>query len=584
VRAYVCAVAILAALSLAAVAVAPPERAEAHVVPVGLGVQVFVKVTPVKVFVEYNVGFSSNAGFDECLKMETSRDDVIQKEEIEAWLDRLKPRLLEGLSVSVDGKRLDLKLSERNVLGLFSGTDVKDPTRSFEFDTWWKFEADVDLGPGEHKVEVREDNFRNEICQTLLYLPKPGTDFRNYYFDPGKLRWFDVGAEWQFYGRQVALFFEFLPKTIADARAARDAPFSAGTGSEAARKYAEESKKAAKEGKTAEPESIGATPGDPSVLRRQELPGWEEEKEVGRLKEIIDDLKKGSLWTWVVGLTGALGLGMIHAMAPGHGKGMVAAYLLGTQGRIRDAVALGIIVTITHTGSIFVIAVGVFYLAERYLGMSKSTGQGLAAFWLEIGSGAIIAVVALVIFILRLQGKLLGHGHHHHFGHDHHHDHPHHHHDGAHHDHDHDHDDHHHHHHHHHHGHGHHHEPGPEHDHGHGHSPGSSPRGLLSIGIASGIAPCTAGLILILWCLANGLAWYGLIVLGAFSLGLGVVLVAIAVAFVTSKSLLKVDVSEKPWVRKLPLISPVILFFLGGWIVYDAIQKNPDVVRYLQGG
>src|SRR4030095_16967280 len=47
----------------------------------------------------------------------------------------------------------------------------------------------------------------------------------------------------------------------------------------------------------------------------------------------------------------ALIAGASHALAPGHGKSMVAAYLIGTQGRIRDAVVLGTVTTITHTGS-----------------------------------------------------------------------------------------------------------------------------------------------------------------------------------------------------------------------------------------
>ena len=40
-------------------------------------------------------------------------------------------------------------------------------------------------------------------------------------------------------------------------------------------------------------------------------------------------------------LLAAFGWGAVHALSPGHGKGMVAAYLVGTRGRARDAVALG---------------------------------------------------------------------------------------------------------------------------------------------------------------------------------------------------------------------------------------------------
>ena len=48
-------------------------------------------------------------------------------------------------------------------------------------------------------------------------------------------------------------------------------------------------------------------------------------------------------------LLAAFGWGAVHALSPGHGKAMVAAYLVGTRGKPRHAVALGAIVTVTHT-------------------------------------------------------------------------------------------------------------------------------------------------------------------------------------------------------------------------------------------
>ncbi len=62
----------------------------------------------------------------------------------------------------------------------------------------------------------------------------------------------------------------------------------------------------------------------------------------------------------LAGLGIAILLGALHALTPGHGKTLVAAYLIGRQGRPRDAVALGGILTVTHTGS--VIAVGLVLL------------------------------------------------------------------------------------------------------------------------------------------------------------------------------------------------------------------------------
>ena len=56
-------------------------------------------------------------------------------------------------------------------------------------------------------------------------------------------------------------------------------------------------------------------------------------------------------------LVAAFGWGAVHALSPGHGKAMVAAYLVGTRGRPRHAVALGGIVTVTHTAGVFALGV-----------------------------------------------------------------------------------------------------------------------------------------------------------------------------------------------------------------------------------
>ncbi len=58
-------------------------------------------------------------------------------------------------------------------------------------------------------------------------------------------------------------------------------------------------------------------------------------------------------------------LGALHALSPGHGKTIVAAYLVGSQGKLYHAVALGAIVTLTHTGSVFVLGI-IALTASRY--------------------------------------------------------------------------------------------------------------------------------------------------------------------------------------------------------------------------
>lgn len=49
-------------------------------------------------------------------------------------------------------------------------------------------------------------------------------------------------------------------------------------------------------------------------------------------------------------------LGGFHALAPGHGKTVMAAYLVGSEGTRRQALLLGLTVAVTHTGGVFALA------------------------------------------------------------------------------------------------------------------------------------------------------------------------------------------------------------------------------------
>jgi ABC-type nickel/cobalt efflux system permease component RcnA len=51
----------------------------------------------------------------------------------------------------------------------------------------------------------------------------------------------------------------------------------------------------------------------------------------------------------LMALAVATGLGAFHALEPGHGKTVVAAYLVGARGTAQHALWLGLIVTATHT-------------------------------------------------------------------------------------------------------------------------------------------------------------------------------------------------------------------------------------------
>jgi nickel/cobalt transporter (NicO) family protein len=104
----------------------------------------------------------------------------------------------------------------------------------------------------------------------------------------------------------------------------------------------------------------------------------------------------------VLGVLLAAALGAGHALTPGHGKTLMALYLTGTRGSLRDAVVVGASVTATHT-------VGVFVLAAL-VSVSALTAPDAVYPWLGLGHGALIAVIGVALLV-RARRREHGHGH-----------------------------------------------------------------------------------------------------------------------------------------------------------------------------
>ena len=82
----------------------------------------------------------------------------------------------------------------------------------------------------------------------------------------------------------------------------------------------------------------------------------------------------------------AFALGALHALTPGHGKTLVAAYLVGSRGTVGQAVLLGIVVTVTHTLSVFLLGIACLF-AFQYVVPEKVIP------WLGFFSGLLVTAV-----------------------------------------------------------------------------------------------------------------------------------------------------------------------------------------------
>ena len=226
-----------------------------------------------------------------------------------------------------------------------------------------------------------------------------------------------------------------------------------------------------------------------------------------------------SPWLLVVGLGLSALLGGLHALTPGHGKTLIAAYLIGTRGTVKHAAALGAIVTFTHTAS--VIGVGLLALLASQLIVPDILVPGL-----EVCAG--LLVVALGVRLVRERWRLRGGGHHHH------------------------------------------------HDHDHQHLPTKvvKPSDLLAMGVSGGLVPCPEALGVMLIAIGLGRIALGLGLIVAFSFGLAAVLIVIGILLVRFRGVLeRLGKKQSSWRWWLPLVSAVIVTILGVGIVLKGLMS-----------
>ncbi len=228
--------------------------------------------------------------------------------------------------------------------------------------------------------------------------------------------------------------------------------------------------------------------------------------------------------------------GAVHALTPGHGKAIVAGYLVGMRGRPRDAFVLGATVTITHT-------IGVFGLGLVTLALSAFIVPEQLYPWLTLVSGLLVVGVGLAVLRARLRTGSWSDHHHHHGDHTHGHDHAHH----AHH-HDHHHDD----------------------DHRHAEE-ALTQRGILGVGIAAGLLPCPSALVVLLSAIALHRVGFGFALIVAFSLGLAATITSIGLVAVLARRTFARTSLDGRLVRVLPTLSALAILVVGAGLTIRAI-------------
>jgi nickel/cobalt exporter len=237
----------------------------------------------------------------------------------------------------------------------------------------------------------------------------------------------------------------------------------------------------------------------------------------------------------------AAGLGVLHALSPGHGKTLVAAYLIGSRGTLRQAVGLGATVAVTHT-------LGVFALGALTLGAGELFVPERIIGWLSVASGGLVALLGLVLVwrALRTLSRRSQHSLGYTDGDDHEHPHPH---------------------------------PHPDpHSHDEA-SPTVSIRGLATLGLAGGMVPSASALIVLLAAVSTGRLLFGLALIVAFGVGMAAILAGLAAATTMARSVFvgRRGIGSGTLARRaiglLPVASGIAVLLIGTAVTLAALGR-----------
>ncbi len=414
----------------------------------------------------------------------------------EAYADRLVDEIRQNLSLTVAGRPVPLRLQQRT-LALPEGQGGL-PTLRLEA----RFDAHTE--PGETELAYRDDNEPNRVGWREI-VARPAQD--GTVLERSSVPVEDVTDELRHYPDDLLS----TPRNVRQASLTFKPGMSGG-----------------------EPMAAYQAP---TVFERTRGAF----AELARTRDVTPGFVALALATAVI-------LGAAHALQPGHGKTVVAAYMVGARGTPLHALFLGVTVTLTHTAGVYGLGAVTVFLSQYIV------PERLYPI-LETVSGLLVVSIGVWLFGRRLlaavgvggaaeprqdqehahdQDDDPGHGH----------------------------------------GHGHGHEHGHGHRHHHHAAGAVGWRGLLALGISGGLLPCPEALMVLLITIAAHQVLLGLLLIVAFSLGLASVLVGFGLLLVYARALFqRLDVSGGLAPRLLPIASAAVIVVAGGLITLQALPR-----------
>ena len=423
--------------------------------------------------------------------------EVVEQQELDAYADELSPQLLSRLDLAIDGEPVALDLA-RSSAELLPGEGPLDVMR-IEFDGVGELTSD------RAELVYTDGNFGRRLgWKEIVVYPTGGQGIAESNV-PSR----SSSDELQTYPSDELS----SPLNQTEARAEL-APGATGTAPEA---------------RALTHESDLFAGSFTSLIERELTPGF-----------------------FFVALLLALGFGAVHALGPGHGKTVMAAYLMGAEGRMRDALFVGVAVSAMHTLS--VVALGLLTLWAAAIFPADAVYP-----WLSLVSGVVVLALGAWLLRVRIRARAAKRAHVHHHDNSHIHEHRH---DrvlvGA---------------------------GGPEtlqdgHDHGfgyHTHAPSELPpgvavtswRGLGAIALSGGLLPSPSALVVLLGSVALGRVAFGLTLVAAFSVGLAGALTLLGIVVVRARAIMARRFGTQANTI-LPILSAATIAALGTYLTMSA--------------
>jgi ABC-type nickel/cobalt efflux system permease component RcnA len=415
-----------------------------------------------RVHLAYLLDFAELPAYAEIERLDADHDGVVSPAEQQAYLDQRLPPIVGAWTVEIDGVRTSVRVT---------GSSLEVPPGERGLSTL-RVAADVvaERPPEAPPVSADWPNVRVHVVDPIF---------------GERSGWREMSAE------------ETPDATIADGPTARPAdilaysnPTASGPPRVDEGRFVFRLRRPAPANPVARPESpVGVDPRLASLVSAMRRAG-----------------ESGNFAAMALGL--AFALGAAHALSPGHGKALAAAYLVGRRARASHAVLFGGAVTVAHTAVVFVI--GCFALVlERTIGSDRLL-RGLALV-------SAVAVVVLGIVQLSKRWREV---------------------------------------------------TGESEAHGHSHvaSVTTSPdgwRSLVTLGTSSGLTPCPSALALLLSAIALHRYGFGLVLVLVFSLGVATTLALAGLLVVMARRVLDRMTVAEPVLRWLPVMSSMCVLLIG---------------------